>query len=82
MLKTIVYLYELVGVGVQLAEHGCSLLGRAVLKNALNYAATVRVSGQRVHLPHERVDYELQRRWLHAFNTFLYLSQSQKMYDC
>lgn len=67
------YLYELVGVRVQLSEHGCSLFGRAVLEDALDYAAAVRVSRQRVHLPHERVDYELQRRWLHALNTFLYL---------
>lgn len=71
------YLYELVGVRVQLAEDGCSLLRCAVLEDALDYAATVRVSRQRVHLPHERVDYELKRRWLHALNTFLYL-ESQK----
>lgn len=67
------YLYELIGMRMQLAEHGCGLLGRAVLEDALDYAATVGVSRQRVHLPYECVDYELQRRWLHALNTFLYL---------
>lgn len=69
------YLYELVGVRVQLGQHGRGLVGRAVLQDALDDAAAVRVRGQRVHLPRERVDYELQRRRLHALYALLYLER-------
>lgn len=58
---------------VQLAEHGRSLLSRAVLQDALDDAAAVRMRRQRVHLPRERVYYELQRGRLHALYTLLYL---------
>lgn len=74
------HLYELVGVRVQLGQHGRRLLGRAVLQDPLDDAAAVRVRGQRVHLPRERVDYELQRRRLHALNTLLYLQQDASQY--
>lgn len=67
------YLYELVGVRVQLTEHGRGLVGRAVLQDALDDATAVRVRRQRIHLPRECANYELQSRWLHTFDTFLHL---------
>lgn len=67
------HLYELVGVRMQLGQHGRGLVGRAVLEDALDDAAAVRVRGQCVHLPRERVDDELQRRRLHALDALLHL---------
>lgn len=67
------HLYELVGVGVQLGQHGRRLVGRAVLQDALDDAAAVWVRRQRVHLPGERVDDELQSARLHALDALLHL---------
>lgn len=62
---------------MQLAEHRRRLLLRAVLEDALDDAASVRMRRQCVHLTRERVNYKLQRRRLHALYALLNLQNIQ-----
>ncbi len=56
---------------VQLVQYGQHLFGSAVLQDALDHAATVRVRGQAIHLTLERTDDELEIGRLHALDALL-----------
>ena len=68
----VLVLDERLYVGVELLQHGRGLLGAAVLQDALDHAAAVRVGGQVVHLPRERVDDELEPAGLHRLDALLH----------
>lgn len=57
---------------MQLLQDALRLLGRAVLQDALYHSTAVRVSAQRVHLPGERANDELQCPWLDALDALLH----------